>query len=240
MKIIAFSSLKGGVGKTSSALFIAEALANAGRRVIAIDADANNNLTDALARNESPTILEKRSLYRAITGRRSLAKCVIPTAFNLGLIPGTPALAQAGLELAQDPGICLRFPRDLKTLDAEVIVIDTPPALTIELTLALYAADLVLVPVGFSRWTVSAYQVIADRVRMIGKTTGCPARILALPDIVTEREAETLRKIPGWKVTRTAIFRSTAIRNATSNGTALKDNCKPWTWYNDLAREVME
>ncbi len=239
MKVIAFSSLKGGVGKTTAALFTAEALAYAGRRIIAIDADANNNLTDALARDESPAVLEEHSLYRALTGRRPLAQCVISASFNIGLIAGTPTLAQAGLELAADPGICLRFPAELKALDAEVVIIDTPPALTIELTLALYAADLVIVPVGLSRWTVAAYQVVADRLRVIEKTTGRPVRLLALADIVTEREATILRKIPGWTMTQTAIFKSAAIRNATNNGRALKDTGKAWNWYNELAREVM-
>jgi len=240
VRVIAFSSLKGGVGKSTSALFTAEALANAGRRVVAIDADANNNLTDALARNESATSLEEHSLFRAITGRRPLAECLLPTAFNIRLVPGTPSLAQAGRELARDPGICLRFPVELKALDAEVVIIDTPPALTIELTLALYAADLVLVPVGFSRWTVAAYQVIADELRLVEKTTGRAVRLLALPDIVTEREVETLREIPGWTMTRTAIFKNAAIRNATNTGNALKDNSTAWTWYSELAKEVME
>ncbi len=240
MRVIVFSSLKGGVGKTTAALFTAEALANAGRRVIAIDADANNNLTDALARDENAKTLEEHSLYRALTGRRPLAECVIPGRFNLGIVPGTPSLAQAGLELAADPGICLRFPMELKALDADVIVIDTPPALTIELTLALYAADTVVVPVGLSRWTVAAYQVIADRVRVVEKTTGRPIRLLALPDIVTERETETLRKLAGWSMTRAAIFKSAAIRNATNTGKALRDTGKAWTWYGELAREVME
>ena len=240
MKVIAFSSLKGGVGKTTAALFTAEALANAGRRVIAIDADANNNLTDALAREESPTILEEHSLYRAITGRRPLVECLIPTAFNISLVPGTPSLAQAGRELAFDFGACFRFAVELKALDAEVAIIDTPPALALELMLALYAADTVLVPVGFSRWTVAAYQVIADQLRMVEKTTGRPVRLLALPDIVTERELVTLRKIPGWTMTRAAIFKSAAIRNATNKGKALQNNGNAWTWYNELAHEVME
>ena len=56
-----------------------------------------------------------------------LAECVDSRLFNLGLIPGTPSLAQAGLELAADPGICLRFPMELKALDADAII-DTPPA----------------------------------------------------------------------------------------------------------------
>ena len=241
MKVIAFSSIKGGSGKTSAALFTAEALAKAGKRVIAVDADANNNLTDALARKESPAYLEEHSLYRAITGRRPLPECVIPTDFNLGLIAGTPSLAHAGRDLSNDPGVVFRFPAELKALDAEVIIIDTPPALTIELTLALYAADMVIVPVGFTRWTIAAFEVIDDQLRVVKKTTGRPARLLALPDIVTERELVSLRKIHvGWTMTRTAIFKSAAIRNATNTGKALKDNTTAWTWYNELALEVME
>lgn len=240
MKVIAFGSLKGGVGKTTAALFTAEALANAGRHVIAVDTDPNNNLTDALARDESLETLEAHSLYHALTRRRPLAECVIPGKINLCIIPGTPSLARAAVDLARDPGACLRFPMDLKKLDAEVIVIDTPPGLTIELTLALYAADLVIVPIGASRWSISAYEVIADEVRSVEQVTGRKVQLLALPDIVTEREAETLRKIPGWTMTRSTIFKSAAIRNATNNGKALKDNGNAWTWYNDLAREVME
>lgn len=240
MRVIVFSSLKGGVGKTTAALFTAEALAHAGRRVIAIDADANNNLTDALARDESPETLEAHSLYRAITRRRPLGECVLPAALNLGLVPGTPSLAKAGAELVRDPGVVLRFPMELKTLDAEVIVIDTAPALTIELTLALYAADVVIVPVMLSRWSAAAYQVIADELQTVEQATGHSVRLLALPDIVTAREDEILRKADGWTVTRTSIFKSAAIRNAANSGKTLRDTGKAWAWYEALAREVME
>ena len=61
-------------------------------------------------------------------------------------------------------------------------------------------------PVGLSRWTVAAYQVVADRLRVVEKTTGRPVRLLALADIVTEREAETLRKFPGWTMTQHGDF----------------------------------
>jgi hypothetical protein len=81
--------------------------------------------------------------------------------------------------------------------------------------------------------------VIADRLRVVEKTTGRPVRLLALPDIVTEREAEILRKIPGWTMTQTAIFKSAAIRKAANNGSALKDTGKAWNRYSDLAGEVM-
>jgi hypothetical protein len=49
-----------------------------------------------------------------------------------------------------------------------------------------------------------------------------------------------MRKIPGLPMTRTSIFKSAAIRNATNTGKALKDTGKAWTWYCDLASEAME
>lgn len=240
MKIISVASLKGGCGKTSTALFLAEALAYTGKHVVLVDADPNNNATDYLARNETAEAIEARSLYSFLTGRRELADCLIPSSFGLDLIPGTPNLAKASLELSSDPGIVLRFPMELKSLDADYVILDTPPALTLELTLALYASDLVIVPVGLSRWTAQGYEIIASRVQAANKTNGRDASLLALPAIVTEREAEALRAVPNWTATRTAILRAAAIRNAANAGKTLKGNSAAWTWYHDLAEEVAE
>jgi chromosome partitioning protein len=238
VKIITVASLKGGVGKTSTALFLAESIAFRGRRVVLIDADPNNNATDYLARDMSPEALEARSLYAALTGRRKLAECCIPTAFNLSLIPGTPSLARATLELAADPGIALRFPKAVRGLEADVVLVDSPPALTIELTLALYTADIVLVPVLLSRWTSAAYQVVADMVAVAAETTGKRPDLYALPSIVSEREAETLRDVSIWQTTRTAILKTASVKNATNTGKALKASSTAWTWFNALAEEL--
>ena len=154
-------------------------------------------------------------------------------------MPGTPSSRSTGLELAPDPGVLLRFPMELKALDAEVIVIDTPPTLTIELTLALYAADTVIVPVGLSRWTVAAYQVIADRVRTVEKTTGRPVRLLP-PDIVTSERQKLCARFRDAAIAKSAIYKSAAIRNATNTGKPLQDTGRAWHEYGDLSREVME
>jgi chromosome partitioning protein len=238
VKVIAIASLKGGCGKTSTALFLAEALAYSGKRVVLMDADPNNNATDFLARNESPEVIESRSLQHALAGRRALKDCLIPSSFGLDLVPATPNLANAHIELAQDPGVVLRFPMDIKGLDADVVLIDTPPALTIELTLALYAADTVIVPVGLSRWTTQGYQIIASRVGIAMRTTGREIALLALPSIVTEREAGVLRAISMWTTTRTAILKAPAIRNAANAGKRLKESAAAWGWYRNLAEEV--
>jgi hypothetical protein len=77
-------------------------------------------------------------------------------------------------------------------------------------------------------------------VQAANKTTGRDASLLALPAIVTEREAEALRAVPTWTATRTAILRAAAVRNAANGGKALKASSAAWTWYRDLAEEVAE
>jgi chromosome partitioning protein len=238
VKIVTVASLKGGVGKTSAALFLAEALAVRGRHVVLIDADPNNNATDYLARDVAPETLEARSLYSFLTGHRKLTECCIPTVFNLDLVPGTPSLARATVEFAADPGVSLRFPKAVRSLEADIILVDSPPSLTLELSLALYAADIVLVPVMLSRWTSAAYQVVADMVDAVAETTGKRPELYALPSIVSEHEAETLREVPIWRATKTAILRTVAIKNAANTGKALKASSTAWTWFNALAEEL--
>jgi chromosome partitioning protein len=238
LKIIAVASLKGGVGKTSTALFLASALAVSGTKVVLIDADPNNNATDYLAREESAEELENRSLYAYLSGRRKMSECIIPVMFNLDLVPGTPSLARATLELSNDPGVAFRFPRAIRALDAEVAIIDTPPSLTLELTLAMYAADVVIVPVCLSRWTVSAYRLIGEKVRMAGETTGKEPGLFALASIVTEREAETLHGVSEWTMLQTSILKTTSIRNAANTGKPLNASTRAWSWYCDLAKEL--
>jgi chromosome partitioning protein len=240
MKTITVSSLKGGCGKTSTAIFLAEALAYAGSKVVLIDADPNNNATDYLARDETPEAIELRSLFHALKEERELSDCLMSSSLGLDLIPATPSLSQASLELASDPGVIMRFPMAVKGLDADYVIIDTPPALTLELTLALYAADLVLVPIGLSRWTTQGYEIIAARIRAADKTTGKETQLYALPAIVTEKEAELLRAIPTWKTTKTAILKAAAIRNAGNAGKPLNESAAAWSWYQSLSEEIAE
>jgi len=217
MIVITIASLKGGCGKTTAALFLAEALAFSGKSVVLIDADPNNNATDYLARDVSSEELEARSLHAALLGQRKLEECRFPTMFNLDVIPGTPSLAKVTMELAADPGIALRFPRAVRSLAADVVILDSPPALTLELNLALFAADVVIVPVGLSRWTVAAYRVVADLAARAEEVTTRQTRLLALPSIVTEKEADMIRKVADWNATETAIFKAAAVRNAANN-----------------------
>lgn len=235
--ILALSSLKGGVAKTTTTIFLAQALAARGHRVLVVDLDHNNNLTDYALRGVDCELIERDNIRHVLAGTMALPNAIHgPAMFDI--IPATPSLATIGIELATNPAAILRLRAGLRKLDYDYILIDTPPALTIELTAGLYAADLVIVPISASRWTVQGYQVIESEVARV-EDAGIPApRMLALPSMVTETEAATLREAPYWKATKTAIYRDAPIKAAASEGRALREGTKAAGWFAELAEEV--
>ena len=235
---ITISSLKGGVGKTTLSIFLAQALRLLGQSVLSIDLDHNNNLTDYYCRNTPSELLTAANIRHALTGSARLDAVIHGT--DLGdIIPATPELATVGLELSRDPAAVLRLRSALRRLDYDVIVIDTPPALTLELTAGLYAADMVLVPVSASRWTVQGYQIIeAEIARM--EDSGIPLpRVLAVPSMVSKVEAEALQAAEFWQACSVAIGRDPSIRAEAPEGRELRTGTQARYAFMELAGEVV-
>ena len=171
MRIIAVASLKGGAGKTAVSIFLSQLLSQRGP-VLAVDLDHNNNLTDYFLRSVEIGKIESANVYHAISGTRLIPDCLHTLcdtdddskSSRISVLPATPDLAKAGLDLARDPGAILRFAKELRRLDFTAIVIDTPPALCFELSCALYAAQMILSPASLSRWTVQGFSLLRDEV----------------------------------------------------------------------------
>ena len=233
------SSLKGGVGKTTLSIFLAQALRSMGQSVLSIDLDHNNNLTDYWLREGDASKIEDRNIRHVLTGKQRLEDAIWRLV-DMDIIPATPSLATIGIELANNPMRILALRAGLRKLDYDYILIDTPPALTIELTAGLYAADVVLVPVSASRWTVQGYQVIEGEVARV-EDAGLPIpRMLALPSMVTEVQARVLQDSSHWTATRTAIYRDAPIQAAASEGRALREGTRAARWFDELAQEATE
>jgi len=246
--ILTISSLKGGVAKTTTTIFLAQALAARGHRVLVVDLDHNNNLTDYALRGASLEDIEGKNIRHVLTGKAPLVssiwRIVLGSDLPIDIIPATPSLATVGKELALDSNpmatssAVLRLRSGLRKLDYDYILIDTPPALTIELTAGLYAADLVIVPISASRWTVQGYQVIASEVARV-EDAGLPVpRMLALPSMVTEKEAEALQAQEAWTASRAFIRRDQAIKAAATFGRALTAGTIAAKAFEELAGEV--
>jgi len=230
MKIITVASLKGGVGKTTLAIYLAASLSRQKKKVLLIDADPNNNLTDFFLRNEELESLQTRNLYQVLKGRSSLADSTRNVLSGLHILPTTPELAKAQNEFSSNPGTALRFHNSIKSSDYDYIVFDTPPSLTYELYLSLYGSNHVICPIGFSRWTIQGYQLIAEAC--IENNVAEP---ICVPFNVSKKDAERISEIE-LPSTKTSIPKSAEFAKSAING---KLSEKVWDEFKKLTKEIL-
>lgn len=236
MKIITIASLKGGAGKTALAIFLSQILSEK-KRVLAVDLDHNNNLTDFFLRRHKTELLENANVYHVLSAKKSLKECTYQTD-GPDVLPATISLTRAGLELARDPGSILRFGRLIKEAGYDFAIIDTPPALSFELSCGLYAAQTVLSPVSVGRWILHGYSILAGELNTVQETRGAKIPLFAVCVNVSEAQKRKLGKcgIPG--LLQSAILRSTIIKNCCDHARPLARETKSYEQYAELVREM--
>jgi chromosome partitioning protein len=148
VRIYTLVNQKGGVGKTTTAINLGAYMAHYGQRVLIVDIDPQANATSCLG-------VDKRSvngsIYEAVIGSASAVGFVLhnPT-LNLSLLPSSPALAGAEIELVDQPAREMRLRKALAPLEDryDYVLVDCPPSLGLLTVNGLVAArDGVLIPV---------------------------------------------------------------------------------------------
>lgn len=247
MPILGVINQKGGVGKTTTAVNLAAALAER-RRILLVDLDPQANASSGVG-----VVNPERTIYDVLTGYSSARLAVVETSqSNLSLIASSADLAGAAVELGASSEDLLLLSRSLIGVrpNYDFIIIDAPPSIG-SLTLnALAASDRLIIPLQCEYY---ALEGIAGMMDTVARVQGSLNRELSILGIVltmydartklSEQVAQNVRTHFGSDVFRTIIPRSVRLAEAPSYGQSVLAYAPASLGaqaYKALAEEVIE
>ena len=228
-RVLSVANQKGGVGKTTTAINLATALALAEQRILAVDMDPQGNLTSGIGLKGQST--PAGTIYQALTAPEPVDD---PSAFvletrvkNLSLIPADRNLTGAEVELVNLPNRERRLRDLLAPLRDrfDFILIDTPPSLGLLTLNALVAADAVLIPLNCEYFALEGLADLVATLRRVraamNPTLDIAGVLMTMYDERTnlgQQVAKDIREFFKDRVFSTVIPRNIRLGEAPSHG----------------------
>jgi chromosome partitioning protein len=251
-RIITVANQKGGVGKTTTAINLATALAAIGEQVLIVDLDPQGNASTGVGIDRHQRTI---SSYDVLTGVRALEDAAMQTAVpGLSIVPSTLDLLGVEMEIAGAPDRAVRLRNAVRASSARAsrfsyVLIDCPPSLNLLTLNSMAAADSVLVPLQCEFFALEGLSQLLETVEQVRQSINphltIQGIVLTMYDgrnNLANQVVEDVRAHMGAKVYETVIPRNVRVSEAPSHGkpAILYDlKCSGSQAYLQLASEVI-
>ncbi|MBP7319461.1 MAG: ParA family protein [Lachnospiraceae bacterium] len=248
-RIIAVANQKGGVGKTTTTINLSACLAEAGKKVLAIDLDPQGNTTSGLGIDKNKI---ENTVYELILGEASIKESMHQTETDgLWLLPSNVNLAGAEIELLdiEDREYILRKEVDYIQDDFDFIIIDCPPSLNLLTVNAMTTASSVLVPIQCEYYALEGLSQLMHTINLVQQRLNpnldIEGIVFTMYDGRTNLSLEVVENVKDnieSNIYNTIIPRSVRLAEAPSHGVPITSYDPKSTGaesYRKLAQEVI-
>jgi len=224
-KIISFSNQKGGVGKTSTCVNMAAAIALRGKKVLLIDIDPQGNATTGLGFSKSEL---ENSVYSVLIEDKPIAEALQKTAIKgLDLLPSSIDLAGAEVELVYQKNRENKLNYALRQISTvyDYVMIDCPPSLGLLTINALASSDSVIIPIQSEYFAMEGLSQLMNSIKLVNQHLNPNLKIegvvITMYDgraLISKQISAEIHKYFGKRMFNTVIPRNIRVSEAPSHG----------------------